>query len=53
MSCHIITNLLIKKQREFNLATWQIAFLDHKRAFNEVITNNLWHICLTNDLRSA
>lgn len=50
--CHVITNLLIKKQREFNLSTL-IAFLDYKKAFNEVIRNNLWHIWLTNDFHNT
>ena len=52
VSCHVITNILIKKQRNFNLQTL-ILFWGYKKALNEVIRNNLWHICLTNDFHSA
>jgi hypothetical protein len=33
VGCHIITDILINKQTEFNLLTL-IAFLDYKKAFN-------------------
>jgi hypothetical protein len=50
LSCHYL--ILIKKQRKFNLPT-VIDFLGYEKAFNEVIRNNLWHICLTNDFHIA